>query len=74
MAVELTAEEIERYAPYHTYPEFQLGFDEYGSGLWHGNRCDENTVGGQAYDRGAECAMRRGMARLRARQTPSGCA
>ncbi len=26
---ELTANEVERYAPYHTFPEFKIGFDDY---------------------------------------------
>jgi hypothetical protein len=59
--MELTQAEIERYAPYHTFPEFAWGFDDY-------NDCrhrELHDVAGQAYDRGAECAMRRGMAELR---------
>ncbi len=57
MTMDLTKEEIERYAPYHTMPEFKHGYDDY-------NECapfaDYENVAGQAYDRGAECAMRRG--------------
>ena len=60
----LTPEEIERYAPYHTFPEFAQGFDAYMAKLpWPIARKDRginaNSVGGQAYDRGLECAMRR---------------
>jgi hypothetical protein len=41
--MEMSHAEIERYAPYHTFPEFP----------------ELRDVPGQAYDRGAECAMRR---------------
>jgi hypothetical protein len=53
----LTPEEIERYAPYHTMCEFETGFTDYELGQ---NFSDSfHDVAGQAYDRGAECAMRR---------------
>lgn len=54
----LTAEEIERYRPYHEMTAFELGYWSYG-------KCDvscpfsADSVDGQAWDRGAECAMRR---------------
>ena len=55
----LTVEEFERYAPYYTFPEFCLGFHDYSRGnAWH-QHVELNGVAGQAYDRGAECAMRR---------------
>jgi hypothetical protein len=58
--MELTQAEIERYAPYHTFPEFEIGYLHYLGGAPEPE--DEgfrNSVAGQAYDRGAECAMRR---------------
>lgn len=61
MTVELTAEEIERYRPYHTMEKFWWGFRDY-------NGCAPmmhfEDVDGQAYDRGGECAMRRATQRL----------
>jgi hypothetical protein len=42
------------YAPYHKLPEFKIGFDDYLAG----RRQRLDGVEGQAYDRGAECAMR----------------
>jgi len=59
----LTPEEIERYAPYHTFPEFKIAFDAYRVGRRYEG--DPNSIGGQAADRGAECAMRRNMRKLR---------
>jgi hypothetical protein len=53
----LTPEEIERYAPYHTYPAFRRGYDDYMESRHDWSVI--NTVDGRAYDRGAECAMRR---------------
>jgi len=44
------------YAPYHLMPEFEYGYDDYGSGS-----PPLESLGGirqQAYDRGLECAMR----------------
>jgi hypothetical protein len=61
--MDMTQDEIERYAPYHTFPEFKQGFDAYLAGRRYEG--DPNSVGGQAADRGAECAMRRQMAELR---------
>ncbi len=52
---ELTADEIERYEPYDVFPEFARGFNDYMAG----RRQELRNVPGQAYDRGAECAMRR---------------
>ena len=54
--LKLTPDEIERYAPYHTFPEFARGFSDYNECIrwaWY------DGVQAQAYDRGAECAMRR---------------
>jgi hypothetical protein len=67
--LKLTAAEIERYAPYHLWSEFTMGHDDYLLGALYGHwtcrRPDgeslQEQVGGQAYDRGAECAMRRRM-------------
>jgi hypothetical protein len=56
-APELTADEIERYAPYHTIPQFAIGYRDYERGVNFSDDYDGAT--GQAYDRGAECAMRR---------------
>jgi hypothetical protein len=53
----VTPEEIERYAPYHTYPAFRRGYDDYIESRHDWSVI--NTVEGQAYDRGAECAIRR---------------
>jgi hypothetical protein len=54
--MDLTQEEIERYTPYDTMAKFAEGFADYVAGRklkkWPG-------VFGRAYDRGAECAMRR---------------
>jgi hypothetical protein len=56
--LKLTPDELKRYAPYHTWTEFTEGHDDYVLG----NCSREPLEGGveaQAYDRGAECAMRR---------------
>lgn len=60
-AIELTIEEIERYAPYHTMPGFSAGFNSYNRGdRWPGVTTHiTDGIYAQAYDRGAECAMRR---------------
>lgn len=61
--MQLTSEEIERYAPYHMivqpYHWFKMGFDDYQNCQ---TRHDLEGVPAQAYDRGAECAMRRARA------------
>jgi hypothetical protein len=62
--MELTQKEIERYAPYHMWPEFETGYREYGLPAWPRTEYG-STVAGQAYDRGAECAMRRRQAEIR---------
>lgn len=49
----LTASE---YAPYHTMKEFQWGFSDYQN-CTH-TPVDPDSAAGQAYDRGAEFAMR----------------
>ena len=56
MTVKLAPEEIQRYAPYHTFPEFWDGFDDYNNGKL---QYDLSSLAGQAYDRGVECATRR---------------
>jgi hypothetical protein len=56
MTVKLTPEEIQRYSPYHTFPEFWDGFDNYNVGE---PRYELTGLAGQAYDRGIECATRR---------------
>ena len=43
------------YAPYHTFPEFDQGIDDYMSGRFD-NPYD--GVAAQAWDRGSEYAMR----------------
>lgn len=59
MTLELTPEEIERYAPYHTMRAFAAGFSDYSENSCYGATWNDDGVNGQAYDRGAECAMRR---------------
>jgi hypothetical protein len=44
----------EEYAPYHTMPEFLLGYHDYLKGQLR----EYEGVAGEAYDRGAEFAMR----------------
>ncbi len=56
--MDLTREEIERYAPYHTMPEFEEAYVAYSQGSW--NSPNYEDVAAQAYDRGAERAMQRG--------------
>jgi hypothetical protein len=63
----LTPEEIERYAPYHKFKMFQIGFDDHNAGERWDHAFTQDSAEGQAYDRGAECAMRR----LRIRQSVS---
>lgn len=47
------------YAPYDRFPAFWDGYDDYKNGrkLWMW-RPDANSADAQAYDRGAEAAMR----------------
>ena len=47
----------EEYAPYHTFPAFQRGAQDYMDGIYE---CPYGSGGvdGQAWDRGAEAAMR----------------
>jgi hypothetical protein len=55
-AVELREIE-ERYAPYHYYQEFWIGFVD----IQNGRHCPNgwsNSVAGQSWDRGAEAASR----------------
>lgn len=47
----------ERYAPYHKFQEFWIGFVDYQQGRRCPNGWD-NSVAGQGWDRGAEAAMR----------------
>lgn len=56
MTVKLSPEEIQRYAPYDTFPEFWDGFDDYNNGKL---QYDLSGLGGEAYDRGVECSTRR---------------
>jgi hypothetical protein len=66
--LKLTPDEIERYAPYHTFPQFKIGYEEYFGGKPHRDLCNcDDGVGQQAYDRAAECAMRRRLAEYRKR-------
>ena len=51
----LSQDDIERYAPYHNFAEFEIGYHDYLAGR---NNPHMSGVGQQAYDRGAECAMR----------------
>ena len=59
---ELAAE----YAAYHTMKEFQLGIEAYAKGDFVNNPFD--GVAAQAYDRGAEAAMK--WRRLHPEQAP----
>jgi hypothetical protein len=45
----------ERYAPYHRYAEFWIGFIDYQHHRTRNPYGD--SVGGQSWDRGAEAAM-----------------
>lgn len=56
----LDAVELELYAAYYNMPEFELGFWDYNQGVNQSDRL--SGVAAQAYDRGAECAMRRARA------------
>jgi len=47
-----------RHAPYHRFEEFWSGFLGYQSGRDCPNGWEENSVAGQAWDRGSEAAMR----------------
>lgn len=64
--------ELARYSPYETFSEFGMGFDDYmlgaTQGLWIDRCPDTDSVGAQAYERGAECAMKRHMTAIRRRQ------
>ena len=44
------------YAPYDKFPEFAEGYAAYLAGRVHNPH--GSSVAGQAWDRGAECAMR----------------
>lgn len=56
MPLKLTQDEIRRYAPYYTMLSFAEGFADYIAG----RKLQEHPGAfGRAYDRGAECAMRR---------------
>ena len=52
----LTQADIDRYAPYHTMPAFEVGYNDYGRFM--NDHYGDGGVDQQAYDRGAECAMR----------------
>jgi hypothetical protein len=45
------------YAPYHTLPEFQEGFEAYARNDYDCPKYDKDYKG-QAWDRGLECAAR----------------
>jgi hypothetical protein len=66
MFEELSEAERERYGGYWHLAWFRIGFEDYQN-CTHTPH-NENSVDGQAYDRGAELAMRRGMEWLRAHQ------
>ena len=47
------------YAPYHTFPAFDQGIDDYMSGRFENPYRDpKQGVAAQAWDRGSEYAMR----------------
>ncbi len=48
----------ERYVGYWQSAEFSIGFVDWSSGRMR-NPFNANSVAAQAWDRGAECAMRR---------------
>jgi hypothetical protein len=60
----LTPDEIKKYAPYHTMEAFEQG---YAQARVHLSRCphDRKSVDAQAWDRGAELAMRHRLAEMR---------
>ena len=62
--MKLTTEEVERYALYYTMPAFQQGYEQ---ARVHLSSCphDPNSVDAQAWDRGAELAMRHRLAEMR---------
>jgi hypothetical protein len=63
VALQLTPEEVERYRPYHTIPDFEWGYTDYEAGIWSAalkrNILNPDSFAAQAYESGAECAMRR---------------
>jgi hypothetical protein len=54
--MKLTLEDVERYAPYHEWPEFRQGYSDYESSFLS---CpySADSVQAQAWDQGHECAM-----------------
>jgi hypothetical protein len=48
----------QRHAPYHRFEEFWDAFTSYDCGRDCPNGWEENSVAGQAWDRGTEAAMR----------------
>lgn len=56
--IKFSQEEIDRYAPYQMMVEFGDGYTDWVLGNPY-RQSFYNGVAGQAYDRGAECAMRR---------------
>lgn len=62
--LKLTAAELERYAPYQMWSEFTEGFDDYVLGHRAREPINQDSAAAQAYDRGAECAMKRKQASL----------
>jgi hypothetical protein len=51
--MELTAQDIDDFAPYHTLPKFKEGYEDGAACRAHKNY---HNVDGQAYDRGYMCA------------------
>lgn len=48
----------EEYAPYHTMPGFEVGIEDYNNNCLGWQQSCTDTKDAQAYDRGAEFAMR----------------
>lgn len=59
VCLKLTAEELERYRGYEMMVEFSKGYDDYVLGHRAREPLNADSFGAQAYDRGAEMAMRR---------------
>ena len=59
----LTNKDIEMYAPFHTMEAFRRGYYDYFVGRIDNADC--HGVARQAYDRGAECAVRHVAERMR---------
>jgi hypothetical protein len=53
--MKLTADDIERYAPYHTMKAFRIGYEDCEVGI-HKSPYDPGSIEAPAWDAGYECA------------------